>query len=295
MQARLGAMTLPFCGHTFEKALDGLVEAGFRYICLGLPHSRHFVPHPDDDDARLRLIVDACARRSLNPIMLICLTHAEHEGGQQTWIKTVHHAATMEIPYVLGMGTWSFKDPHDPLAGEKSYAERAAEEERWLAVMRPVCDEATLLGITIVIKPHTGNTATALQCRRLIETIRHPAMGICYDAGNVHFYEGVEPQADLPITVNHVRALCLKDHLGPRFHPDFPTPGDGSINHAAIFEILKKANFHGPMMIERIDGTLDAGRMAYAEIVSRLRRAKRNIEEAAKKAGLELEANSSPR
>ena len=56
MQARLGAMTLPFCGYPFEKALDGLVEAGFRYICIGLPHSRHFVPHPDDDDARLLLV-----------------------------------------------------------------------------------------------------------------------------------------------------------------------------------------------------------------------------------------------
>lgn len=295
MQARLGAMTLPFCGYPFEKALDGLVEVGFRYICVGFPHLRHFVPHPDDDDARLKLIVDACARRSLDLTMLVCLTHAEHEGGQQTWIKTVHHAATMEIPYVMGMGTWSFKDPHDLLVGEKSHAQQAAEEERWLAAMRPVCDQATVLGVTIVIKPHTGNTATALQCRKLIETIHHPAMGICYDAGNVHFYGGVEAQADLPIVVDHVRALCLKDHLGPRFHPDFPPLGEGSLNHAAIFEILKKANFHGPMLIERIDGTLDAGRMAYPEIVSRLKRAKQNMEQAARKAGLELETNSPPR
>jgi hypothetical protein len=49
------------------------------------------------------------------------------------------------------------------------------------------------------------------------------------------------------------------------------------------------------MLIERVDGTLDAGRMAYPEIVSRLKRAKQNMEQAARKAGLELETNTLPR
>ncbi|HSW45184.1 MAG TPA: hypothetical protein VLM89_06395, partial [Phycisphaerae bacterium] len=134
MPAQLGAMTLPFCGHPFEKALDGLAAAGFRYTCLGLPHQRRFVPHPDADEAALRLTVDACTRRSIEPVMLFCLVHAEHEGGQATWMKAVHHAATMEIPYVLGIGTWSFMNPQDLAAGKKPHAQQAAEEERWLAV-----------------------------------------------------------------------------------------------------------------------------------------------------------------
>jgi sugar phosphate isomerase/epimerase len=289
MPAQLGAMTLPFCGHPFEKALDGLAQAGFRYICVGLPHQHHFVPHPDDDDSRLRQVLDACSRRSLEPIMLICLTHAEHENGQHIWLKTLRHAAAMEVPYVLGVGTWNFKDPQDLLAGRKTHAQQAAEEDRWIAAMRPVLDEAAVLGIKIVIKPHTGNTATALECRNLVLTVHHPALGICYDAGNVHFYEGVEPQADLPLVVDHVSALCLKDHLGPRFHPDFPPPGEGGINHVGIFEILKKARFHGPLMIERVDSSLDAGHMGYPEIVARLKRAREHMHEAAAKAGLEIE------
>lgn len=288
MPAQLGAMTLPFCGHPFEKALDGLAEAGFRQVCLGLPHLRHFVPHPDDDDAKLRLVVEACSRRSLEPIMLFCLTHAEHDSGQQAWIKCVRHAAVMEIPYVLGMGTWSFRDPHDLLGGKKSPLHQEQEAERWVAAMRPVCDEAAVLGVNIVIKPHTGNTATALECRQLVQTVHHPALSICYDAGNVHFYEGVEPHADLPIAADYVRAMCLKDHLGPRFHLDFPPPGEGVVNHVALFEILKKSNFHGPMIIERVDGSHDAGHMAYHDIVARLKRAREHMLEAAGKAGLEI-------
>lgn len=288
MPARLGAMTLPFCGYPFEKALKGLAEAGFRYICVGLPHQRQFVPHPNDDEARLRLIVDACARRSLQPIMYFCLSHAEHDNGQEAWMKALHHAATMEIPYVLGLGTWSFKDPHDLMAGKKPHAQQAAEEDHWQVVMRPICDEATRLFINIVIKPHSGNTATALECRHLIAAMRHPALGICYDAGNVHFYEGVEAQTDLPLVAHHVNALCLKDHLGPRFHQDFPPPGEGSVNYEALFEILRKTNFTGPMMIERVDSALDAGHMPYAEIVTRLRRARQNMLDAAHKAGLEV-------
>ena len=288
MPAQLGAMTLPFCGYPFEKALEGLAAAGFRRVCLGLPHQHRFVPHPDDEEAHVRLLHDACSRRLLEPIMLICLTHAEHEHGQQTWIKMVRHAATLEIPYVLGMGTWSFKNPHDLLAGVKSHAQQAEEEERWIAAMRPVCDQAAVLGINIVIKPHSGNTATALECRELVGTFHHPALGICYDAGNVHFYQGVEPHHDLPLAAEYVRAVCLKDHVGPRFHADFPPPGEGVVNHVALFQILTKAKFQGPMVIERVDGPHDAGHMAYPEIVSRLKRAREHMIEAAAKAGLDV-------
>lgn len=290
MQAQLGAMTLPFCGHPFEKAIRGVAEAGFRHVCIGLPHQHHFVPHPNDDDAKLRLLADACIRRMLQPVMLFCLCHAEHENGQQTWFKTLHQAAILQIPYILGLGTWSFKDPHNLIGGKKSHAHQADEEARWIAAMQPVCDQAATLGITILVKPHTGNTATALECLHLIRTMHHPALGICYDPGNVHFYEGVDPVADLPLIVEHVRAVCLKDHLGTRFHADFPPPGEGAVNFPALFEILRKNKFHGPMLVERVDGALVAGNMPCPDIVVRLQRARSHIIEAAKKAGLELTA-----
>lgn len=76
---------------------------------------------------------------------------------------------------------------------------------------------------------------------------------------------------DLPLIADHMHGLCLKDHQGPRLQMDFPPPGEGSIDHAAMFRILAGAGFAGPVMIERVDGREDAAAMAFDEIVQRYR------------------------
>ena len=81
-----------------------------------------------------------------------------------------------------------------------------------------------------------------------------PAVRVCYDPGNVAYYEGVRPEPDLPVVADLVRAVCIKDHRGSQAVEDFPTPGDGDIDHVAIFRTLRAARFAGPCLIERIDG-----------------------------------------
>ena len=288
MSAKLGAMTLPFRGYSFEQALDGIAEAGLHYVCLGLPHDGRLVPHPDDSEAQWQRVIDACASRKLLPGMFFCQTHAEHENGEQVWIKAVRHAAMAGIRYILGLGTWSYRDPQNLLAGRKCFHELAAEEDRWVAVMKQVCAEATQCGVIVLIKPHSGNTATALDCRLTLQAVGSSAMAVCYDGGNVRFYEGVDAVADLPLIVDRVGALCLKDHRGPRLHSDFPPPGEGCVDHAGMFRILQQAGFAGPMFIERVDGEEDAARMDYREIVARLTRSVQMIKRAAGEAKLPL-------
>ena len=71
---------------------------------------------------------------------------------------------------------------------------------------------------------------------------------------NVAYYEGVRPEPDLPQVADLVRAVCIKDHRGGQAVEDFPTPGDGDVDHVAIFRALRDAGFSGPCLIERIDG-----------------------------------------
>ena len=35
---------------------------------------------------------------------------------------------------------------------------------------------------------------------------------------------------------------------------DFPVPGQGDVDHAAVFRVLLGAGFAGPCLVERIDG-----------------------------------------
>lgn len=275
MRAELGAMTLPFRGFSYERSLEGVVTAGFRHVCVGLPHEGRGVPHQDDSAAVFQRAVDKARQVGLDPSMFFCLAHAHQTGGEEAWMKAVQQAADASIGTLLSMGTSSYLPG---FTGKRPHSEQAEDESRWVDVMRRVAVQAERAGVTILVKPHTGNTATAMECRQILQQVDSPALAICYDAGNVRFYEGVDPIADLPLVAEHVRGLCLKDHRGPRFHMDFPPPGEGCIDHAALFRILNDAGFAGSMMIERVDGCDDAARMSFEEIVARLARSRTKME-----------------
>jgi len=87
-----------------------------------------------------------------------------------------------------------------------------------------------------------------------VKRIVSDRLKICWDAGNVSFYEGIYPDPDLPDLAPHVKAICLKDHLGLRGDPNFPPPGQGQIVHEQMFRTLFSAGFNGPMAVERVDG-----------------------------------------
>lgn len=283
MGVQLGAMTLPFRGYSYERSLEGVAAAGFRYVCIGLPHEGRVIPHQDDDVAVFERAVEQARSGGLEPIMYFCLAHAHQDGGEEAWIRAVNRAAATGVPFVLSMGTSSYLPD---FVGKRPHAEQAADEQRWVAAMRRICGEAHAAGVTVLVKPHTGNTATAVECRQTLESVGSAALAVCYDAGNVRFYEGVDPAVDLPLIAGRVKALCLKDHRGPRFHMDFPPPGEGAVDHESVFRILAGADFSGPMMIERVDGRDDAASMAFDEIVRRLARSRERIAALLERAGL---------
>ncbi|HXI16068.1 MAG TPA: sugar phosphate isomerase/epimerase family protein, partial [Chloroflexota bacterium] len=139
-------------------------------------------------------------------------------------------------------------------------------------------------GVTIVIKPHMGVTGTGEDLADIVELIDHPHVRICYDAGNVAFYEGLQPTEDVQACARYVCAVCVKDHRGPRFHPDFPTPGEGDVDHAQVFRTLVEAGFSGPCLVERVDGQQRAADMPAETIDAALEQARRSLEGAAERA-----------
>jgi L-ribulose-5-phosphate 3-epimerase len=109
-------------------------------------------------------------------------------------------------------------------------------------------------GVMILMKPHGGIAGTGADLAAIVERIGSPAVRVIYDPGNVAYYEGIKPEPDLPAVADLVRAVCIKDHRGGMANVDFPVPGEGEIDHVAIFRTLHAAGFSGPCLIERIDG-----------------------------------------
>jgi inosose dehydratase len=151
------------------------------------------------------------------------------------------------------------------------YSEAAA----YFSALHEVAPQAARAGVTLVLKPHSGVTGTGQDLADIVRLLDHPAVRVCYDAGNIAYFEGLDPAADVAACAAYVRAVAIKDHRGPLGNEDVPIPGDGSVDHTRLFRALLAAGFAGPCIIERIDGYDEADAMDAA-----VARARANLERA---------------
>ncbi|MFD0960784.1 sugar phosphate isomerase/epimerase family protein [Paenibacillus chungangensis] len=248
---KLACMTWPYTNCSFERALQGIAAAGYRYVAFGLPHEGKQVPE-SADEAEAATIVQLLDRYGLTASMLI----------GTSWIapgQPVEHAARLfafarrvGAEEIISLGTWGYRRfPDEPLDAD----EQAAADDAFTTQLRLVSAEAERAGVTVTLKPHTGNTATAAILRETLAAIGSPAVKASYDPGNVRYYEGVDPAADLASIAEQTVSLIAKDHRGARAHADFPIPGKGEVDFDAIFRTLHATGFAGQVVVERIDGT----------------------------------------
>ena len=77
----------------------------------------------------------------------------------------------------------------------------------------------------------------------------HPNFKIWYDAGNIIYYTGKDPVAELEPIVQHVTGFCAKD-CGSQKGDVMIQFGAGKVDFAGVFRKLKSAGFNGPIMVE---------------------------------------------
>jgi sugar phosphate isomerase/epimerase len=268
MEVQIGCFTLPWSELGFEDALDGIAKAGYRYAAFGLTHQGIEVPAIEGGPVSAREAGKKVADRGLKTVMLFARWSGEN--GVDAMKRRIDQAKELGCPFLVCAGTWGYKDG---LKTPRTPGEMAPEEAVFHERMAQIAPHALQASVTVTLKPHTGNTATAKVLRATLDRIGSPAVQACYDAGNVRFYEGISPEEDLPLIVDRTVALCIKDHRGPRAHADFPTPGDGEVDHPRLFRTLKTAGFQGPLVVERFDGTTPKKEMSLETINREARRA----------------------
>ncbi|MGH2353611.1 MAG: sugar phosphate isomerase/epimerase family protein, partial [Chloroflexota bacterium] len=270
-RVELGAHTLPYRNYPFERALEGIARAGFNYVGIWNDHAKAPVIPPQAGGAEIDAVRRRIESAGLRPRMTFRFPAAEPDQAAQMR-RTIEVAAALGAPFALSSG---------PSPYLKAFVERKRdmrfrrETDAYFAMLREVAPVAERAGVTIVMKPHMGVTGTGADLADIVELIDHPAVRICYDAGNIAFYEGLKPEEDVKDCARYVRAVCIKDHRGPRAHVDFPLPGEGEVDHAQLFRTLLDAGFAGPALVERID------RLESAEAIdAALAKARVNLERA---------------
>ena len=90
----------------------------------------------------------------------------------------------------------------------------------------------------------------------LLEKIGHPRIRVAYDTANCEFYGDTKAVDDLAIVLPYLSNMHLKDKRGGKGVWDFPEPGAGHVDFAAILAILRDGGYEGPASVEiEFDGT----------------------------------------
>jgi sugar phosphate isomerase/epimerase len=250
MPIELACNTLNYAATSFTRALEGIARAGFKYVGVGATHEKKRYPNYQISETELREMksrIDACGLKVNS-----CLCFEVHIGPDESvdqFRRELDNLAALGCKRAIIGGPWYYaKWPTEIYAPD--VWQRACDQ--FYSCMDKILPHAEKLGIVICVKPHTGLVAHSGRVREVRERLRSPSLSICWDAGNVSFYEGVCPDPGLDKVAPFVRAVCLKDHKGPRAHPVFPPLGEGNVDHDEFFGVLAKGGFNDVLMIERL-------------------------------------------
>jgi sugar phosphate isomerase/epimerase len=271
---RLGCQTLPYRGYPLVRALEGIRKAGYGFVMPYQTHANKVVFAPSLSAAERAEVRRQFQDHGLQVFMAFAGLARESRlpEGLQGYLAELDFFKEFGIDTAVGVGPWYFtKFPQVP----KRLRDWEPEVNAYYRGLEKAVRHAEEIGFTITLKPHTGITATAKACLEVSARIRSERLKICWDAGNVSFYEGICPDPDLPDLAPHVRAVCIKDHRGGRAEADFPVPGEGQIDHEGMFKTLFAGGFHGPVALERVDGKDDAAAMPPGLIDDRIAAAHR--------------------
>jgi sugar phosphate isomerase/epimerase len=265
----LGCQTLPYRAYPLPRALQGISKAGYRYVMLSRTHQNAVVFAPSLSAAKRAELRAQLKDFGLTPFMSFATLNEEiyKPEGLRNAFEELDLCAEFDIRTVIGTGPWYYtKFPNIPMRAK----DWQKQSDQFFAALEKVVRHAETAKVTVTLKPHTGVAATAAICLQALKRLPSERFRICWDAGNVSFYEGIYPDPDLPDLAPNVAAVCIKDHLGLRGQANFPVPGGGQIDHELMFRTLFGAGFHGPIAVERVDGTDKAAEMAVEVIDQRI-------------------------
>jgi sugar phosphate isomerase/epimerase len=120
---------------------------------------------------------------------------------------------------------------------------------QYYKVMADAAAFAQEQSIKLVLKPHGGGSGAAEEILRCMKQVNHPNFKVWYDAGNIIYYTGKDPIAELEPIAAHVTGFCAKDCAAPQADPMIQF-GTGKVDFAGVFRKLKAAGFNGPVMVE---------------------------------------------
>ena len=225
-------------GFSLEEAIQGISEAGFRYI--ELTATKGWTEHvfPTMSFSELLDVKESLKQAGLTPIAMSGHTNLMDKDRIGDFIKNIHLAAFFDCPYIVSsIGEAHLKD------NAVVTNETAAEHIRGLL---PLLES---LDLTLVLENH-GEHATGMIIKEIVDMVASPRVLINFDTANGIHYAGVNPLDDMPGCMDKIGFVHLKDKIGGMQEWNFPALGKGEVDIAGVLSLLDQANNDSPLSIE---------------------------------------------
>jgi sugar phosphate isomerase/epimerase len=235
-RAVLGS-TIVFAPYTIDQALQGLAEAGYHACEIGAV--KGWFEHIDPDTVTNREI-DRIKRKladlGLKPVSLSGHAQLQTDEGAARFARAIDIAAELGMEIV------------NTYTGDATTEE---EREAYFANVASLCDRALGHGLKIGMETDSNMLPTAEIGIAILDRIDRPeVIGFNYDPGNVVYYTGADPLADVHFALPRLVHFHFKDKIGGEGVFNFPPPGDGELDLTGLLAILDESGYTGPISAE---------------------------------------------
>ena len=230
----IGCFNRPWAKWSYDDALDGVRDAGYKVTGLLTGQKDEVFTSSAATPEYLDGLKKRIAQRGLAANMTAI--RFKPDGALADNIadlrKQIENAARLELKFMLTFGV-----------------DKPEHYENFYRLMADAAAQTDKRGIQLAMKPHGGGSGASEEILRCLDKVAHANFKIWYDAGNIIFYTGKDPVAELEPIAQHVTGFCAKDCAAEKGDVMIQF-GTGKVNFAGVFATLKAAGFDGPIMVE---------------------------------------------
>lgn len=236
MKNKLGCSTHSYSKFGLDRALDGIVKCGLKYVELAAisGHTDHVIPE-NMSDADYNALNKSLADRGLEAISISGHCDPLAEGSDNLLRNRIVLAQRVGAKFV------------NTLAGHPHTDEEASV---LFAKMRKMGDFAAERDVTICFETHGGIMGKSADCRRTIKAINHSNVRINYDPANIIYFIGDRPEQDVQGVLGLLSHFHIKDKIGGLNDWNFPTIGTGTIDFVKVIAPVLASGYDGPFSFE---------------------------------------------
>jgi sugar phosphate isomerase/epimerase len=233
---KIGCFNRAWTQWSYDDALDGIAAAGYKFTGLLTGHKGEAFTSSAATPEYLEGLKKRVAQRGLILNMTVIRFKPDAPLGDNITDlrKQIENAARLELKTMLTFGV-----------------DKPEHYENFYRLMADAAEQGAKRGLQITLKPHGGGSGASEEILRCLDKVAHANFKIWYDAGNIIYYTGKDPVAELEPIARHVTGFCAKDCPAPKGEV-MSQFGTGKVDFKGVLAKLKAAGFNGPIMVEGI-------------------------------------------